>query len=184
MVSISQTGRVVALATDAEHRFSKTTTASVELIEGIGVRGDAHAGRTVQHRSRIAADPHQPNLRQVHLLHAELLDELTQRGFDVAPGRLGENITTRHIDLLGLPRGTLLDIGQATIEVTGLRNPCKQLDGYAPGLLEAVIVRRPDGTIERRAGIMAIVRAGGRVQTTDTVHITLPNEPHHPLERV
>lgn len=148
------------------------------------MRGDAHAGVTVKHRSRVAADLSQPNLRQVHLIHAELLDELGRRGFDVAPSRLGENITTRDIELLKLPRGTLLSIGEATLEVTGLRNPCKQLDAYAPGLLEAVIVRHADGSIERRAGIMTIVRTGGAVRPGDAIEVTLPAPPHRPLERV
>ena len=175
---------VIAVALHPEHHFSKRTVDSIELVEGIGIRGDAHAGVTVKHRSRVAADPSQPNLRQVHLIHRELLDELHGRGFDVAPSRLGENITTRDIDLLALPRGTLLAIGEATIEVTGLRNPCKQLDDYAPGLLEAVIVRHADGSIERRAGIMAVVRSGGSIRPGDSIEVTLPPTPHLPLERV
>ncbi len=177
-------GTVVAVALHPEHRFSKRSVASIELVAGIGIRGDAHAGVTVKHRSRVGADPSQPNLRQVHLIHAELLDELRGRGFDVAPSRLGENITTRDIDLLSLPRGTRLTIGATSIEVTGLRNPCKQLDEYAPGLLEAVIVRHTDGSIERRAGIMAIVKSGGSIQPGDSIDTTLPPAPHLPLERV
>jgi MOSC domain-containing protein YiiM len=124
MASITQ-GVVVAVSRDTDHRFSKPSTDEIRLLTGLGVEGDAHAGVTVQHRSRVAADPMQPNLRQVHLIQAELHEELHEQGFGVAPGELGENITTRGLDLLGLPRGTVLRLGDsATVEVTGLRNPC------------------------------------------------------------
>jgi MOSC domain-containing protein YiiM len=176
---------VLAVSRDEEHRFSKVPAASINLIAGIGVEGDAHAGRTVQHRSRVAADPTQPNLRQVHLMHAELFDELRERGFDVQPGQLGENITTAGIDLLGLPRGTRLTLGpQAIVEVTGLRNPCAQIDTFRPGLLRAVLQRAEDGTLVRKTGIMAIVLEGGPVSPGDPVAAELPNGPHEPLDRV
>jgi MOSC domain-containing protein YiiM len=176
---------VLAVSRHEEHRFSKVPAASINLIAGIGVEGDAHAGRTVQHRSRVAADPTQPNLRQVHLMHAELFDELRERGFDVQPGQLGENITTAGIDLLGLPRGTRLTLGpQAIVEVTGLRNPCAQIDTFRPGLLRAVLQRAEDGTLVRKTGIMAIVLEGGPVSPGDLVAAELPNGPHEPLDRV
>ena len=176
---------VLAVSRDSEHRFSKVPAASINLIAGIGVEGDAHAGRTVQHRSRVAADPTQPNLRQVHLMHAELFDELREGGFDVQPGQLGENITTAGIDLLGLPRGTRLLLGaQAVIEVTGLRNPCVQIDAFRAGLLRAVVQRAADGTLVRKAGIMAVVVTGGPVSPGDPVAVVLPEGAHEPLARV
>jgi MOSC domain-containing protein YiiM len=176
---------VLAVSRDSDHRFSKVPAASINLVAGLGVEGDAHAGRTVQHRSRVAVDPTQPNLRQIHLMHVELFDELRDQGFEVRPGQLGENITTAGIDLLGLPRGTRLTLGpQAVIEVTGLRNPCVQIDAFRPGLLRAVVQRAADGTIVRKAGIMAIVVKGGPVSPGDPVAAELPDGPHEPLDRV
>jgi MOSC domain-containing protein YiiM len=149
------------------------------------VDGDAHLGETVQHRSRVARDPSQPNLRQVHLIHAELHDELRAAGFDVAEGRMGENVTTRGIDLLGLPSGTRLHIGdEALLEVTGLRNPCKQLDGLQDGLMAATLDRDPDGNLVRKAGVMAVVLSGGEVRRGDPIRAELPPEPHAPLKPV
>ena len=176
---------VVSVSRDGMHRFSKMAASSINLIAGLGVEGDTHAGRTVQHRSRVAADPTQPNLRQVHLLHAELFDELREQGFDVQPGQLGENITTAGIDLLDLPRGTRLTLGpRAAVEVTGLRNPCLQIDAFRPRLLRAVLHRTADGTLVRKAGIMGIVIEGGLVSQGDPVVVDLPAGPHHPLDPV
>jgi MOSC domain-containing protein YiiM len=173
---------VLAVAQDDQHGFSKSTVARIEIIAGLGVAGDAHGGATVQHRSRVAADPSQPNLRQVHLIHAELLDQLALEGFAVEPGQLGENITTSGIALLELPRGTLLHVGaSAVLEVTGLRNPCKQIEAFRPGLLARLGRRQADGNIERLAGIMCIACAGGRVQPGDAIIAELPAEPHLPL---
>lgn len=176
---------VIAVCLSPSHGFSKVAVDSIELVAGLGVDGDAHAGVTVKHRSRVAVDPTQPNLRQVHLIHAELIDELTARGFDVFPGAMGENITTRHIDLLGLPVGARLSIGgSAIVEITGLRNPCAQLDGYQQGLTAAVLDKAADGTLIRKAGIMGIVVAGGEVRPGDSIRIDLPPLPHRALERV
>jgi MOSC domain-containing protein YiiM len=178
-------GTVVAVCRSATHTFSKPTCDSVQLIAGIGVEGDAHAGTTVKHRSRVARDPSKPNLRQVHLIHAELHDELRDAGFAVGPGDLGENVTTRGIDLLGLPTGTLLHLGEsAVVEVTGLRNPCAQINGFAPGLLNQVLLRGEDGGIVRKAGVMGVVLAGGEVRPGDPIKVVLPSEPHRPLDRV
>jgi MOSC domain-containing protein YiiM len=157
----------------------------IRLLAGLGVEGDAHLGATVKHRSRVARDPSRPNLRQVHLIHAELHAELLAAGFAVSPGDMGENITTRGIDLLKLPAGTQLHIGSmAVIEVTGLRNPCAQLDHFQPGLMAAVLDRDEHGNLIRKAGVMGIVLAGGSVQPGDPIHIELPPEPHRPLEPV
>jgi MOSC domain-containing protein YiiM len=167
--------RVVAVSTDSSHRFSKPVVAEIVLVQGWGVEGDSHAGKTVQHRSRVARDPSQPNLRQVHLIHAELFDEVAESGFNVAPGQLGENITTRGIDLLGLPTGTLLHLGEtACVRVTGLRNPCQQINDFEPGLLREVLGRTEDGTVERKGGVMAVVVAGGIVRQGDRVGVELP----------
>lgn len=155
------------------------------LLAGLGVEGDAHLGRTVQHVSRVKRDPSQPNLRQVHLIHAELHDELRARGFRVGPGVMGENVTTRGVDLLALPTGTRLRLGAAAVvEVTGLRNPCVQLDGYQSGLLAAVLDRDPDGRLIRKAGVMGVVVSGGKVHPEDTIDVELPPLPHVPLDPV
>ena len=176
---------VVAVASDPAHRFSKPVQPSIMLVAGLGIAGDAHAGVTVQHLSRIRRDPTQPNLRQVHLLASELFAELDRVGFVVHAGDLGENVTTAGIDLLGLPAGTRLSIGSsAVIEVTGLRNPCRQIDGFADGLLKQVLARDADGTLVRRAGIMGIVLAGGAVRTGDRIHVQLPPGDRRPLDVV
>jgi hypothetical protein len=178
-------GEVVAVHLSDDHTFSKEAAPSIDLLAGIGVDGDAHAGVTVKHRSRVARDPSQPNLRQVHLIHEELIDELRARGFPVLPGSMGENVTTRGIDLLGLSAGTVLRLGAtATLEVTGLRNPCRQLDAFAPGLMSAVLDRDPGGNLVRRAGVMAIVRESGTVRAGDPVIATPPDGVHCPLEPV
>lgn len=176
---------VIAVSRSAAHRFSKASQCSIRLIAGIGVEGDAHAGETVQHRSRIKRDRAQPNLRQVHLLHEELLEELRDAGFTLKPGAIGENITTRGIDLLALPRGTLLRLGsEAVVEITGLRNPCVQIDRFQAGLMAAVIERRLDGSIARKAGVMGVVRSSGKVRVNDSIVVELPRQPHTPLEAV
>jgi MOSC domain-containing protein YiiM len=176
--------RVTAVSRNPRHGFSKTTQMQVRLIENFGVEGDAHAGVTVKHRSRVAQDPTQPNLRQVHLIPEELFEELAQKGFRIAPGAMGENVATRGLDLISLPQGTRLRLGdEAVVEVTGLRNPCGQLNGLAPGLLEATIERTKDGLI-RKAGVMGVVLAGGYVRPGDPIGVDLPAEPHRALERV
>jgi hypothetical protein len=178
-------GGVVAVSRSGAHSFSKPNQGSIRLLAGLGVEGDAHLGETVKHRSRVARDPTQPNLRQVHLIHAELLDELRKTGFAVSPGEMGENVTTRGIDLLGLPTGTRLHLGEeAVVEVTGLRNPCVQLDRFQPGLMAAVLGRDVHGGLVLKAGIMAIVLAGGELRPGDPIRIELPPEPRRPLVRV
>ena len=168
-----------------DHRFSKEPEAEVTLLAGLGVEGDAHLGVTVQHLSRVRADPTQPNLRQVHLIHAELFDDLAAKGFRVAPAELGENITTCGVDLLALPRGTRLLLGlEAVVEVTGLRNPCAQIERHRAGLLAAVLDRSPDREPVRLAGVMAVVVAGGTVRPGDAIGVEPPPPPHERLERV
>ena len=167
------------------HTLSKRSRPSILLVAGLGVDGDAHQGATVQHRSRVRRDPSQPNLRQVHLIHAELHDELLSAGFPIRAGEMGENVTTRGLDLLALPAGARLRLGAAAIvELTGLRNPCTQLDGLAPGLMNAVLDRDPQGNLIRKSGVMGVVVAGGEVRAGDPVHVALPAEPHRPLEPV
>jgi len=178
-------GTVVSVSACADHNFSKPCVDQITLVKGFGIEGDAHAGKTVQHRSRVAVDPSQPNLRQVHLIAEELHEELQEQGFRVGPGLMGENITTRGVDLISLPRGTRMRIGEDTVlEITGLRNPCKQLDDFQSGLLGAVLDRLEDGSLIRKAGIMAIVEASGTVIAGDKIHIRLPSEPHVALDRV
>ncbi len=193
--------RVVAVCRDEEHRFSKVPVESITLVAGFGVVGDAHAGTLVQHRSRVRRDPDQPNLRQVHLLHAEVLDDTRAMGYDLAPGDLGENVLTADLDLLGMPTGTLLDLGGAVVRVTGLRNPCAQVNAFRPGLLK-VVLSRADGTptdepapatassegatapVIRKAGVMAVVERGGEVRPGQPITVTLPGIPHTPLAPV
>jgi MOSC domain-containing protein YiiM len=179
------TGVVTAVSSNGEYAFTKPNRDSITVLAGLGVEGDVHAGVTVKHRSRMAQDPTQPNLRQVHLIHEELFAEVGEDGFRVAPGELGENITTRGLDLLGLPVGTLLHIGDsAVLEVTGLRNPCLQIDRFQDGLLKQVVGRDEQGNIVRKAGIMSVVKEGGVVRPGDPIDVRLPEGPHRPLDRV
>lgn len=175
-------GVVTAVAASETHQLAKAPRTSIRLLAGVGVEGDAHAGATVQHRSRVALDAARPNLRQVHLLHAELHEELQAAGFDVAASRMGENVTTRGVELLALPTGTRLRLGvEAIVEVTGLRNPCAQLDGLQAGLMAAALGRDEQGALVRRAGVMAVVVAGGEVTPGDAIEVELPAGPRRPL---
>jgi hypothetical protein len=175
---------IVAVSRDSQHRFSKPNVDAITLIEGIGVEGDAHSGTTVQHLSRVARDPSQANLRQVHLIHRELFDEVAANGYSVAPGDMGENVTTSGIDLLGLSQGTRLHLGdEAIIEITGLRNPCTQINGLASGLMKQTLGRDEEGNIIRKAGVMSIVLAGGVVKPGDSIRIEAPAA-HVPLAPV
>lgn len=176
---------VAAVCRSEAHTFSKPTCAGIRLIAGEGVEGDAHRGQAIKHRSRVEKDPSQPNLRQVHLIHAELHDELAASGFTVGPGDLGENVTTRGVDLLGLPTGTRLHLGEeAIVEVTGLRTPCAQIERFQPGLLAAVLDRDADENVVRKSGVMAIVLVGGEVRPGDSIRVEVPAEPYQPLHPV
>jgi MOSC domain-containing protein YiiM len=177
-------GVVVAVSQSESHRFSKTPRLWINLLAGLGVEGDAHVGATVQHRSRVARDPSQPNLRQVHLLHEELFAELAARGFPLGPGDIGENILTRGVDLLSLPTDTILQIGRATLRMTGLRNPCIQLDRFQRGLMAATLGRNADGNLIRKAGVMSVVVTGGDVRVGDAIEVLFPPKPHRPLHPV
>jgi len=172
---------VVSVNRSRGHTFSKPRVREVTLVEGLGVEGDAHSGSTVKHRSRVARDPDQPNLRQVHLVHEELFARLADAGYEVGPGDLGENVTTSGVDLLGLPVGTLVTLGGAVVTVTGLRNPCAQIDAFRRGLLKALLYRDEDGRTVRRSGVMGVVARGGVVRPGDRVDVELPPGPHHPL---
>jgi MOSC domain-containing protein YiiM len=175
-------GTVTAVSLRRGHHFSKTNAMSIRLLKGLGVDGDAHMGETVKHRSRVARDPTQPNLRQVHLIHEELFDELAPKSFVVRPGEMGENVTTRGIDLLGLPAGARLHLGDsAVVQVTGLRNPCIQIDRFQKGLMAATLDKDADGNLIRKAGVMSIVLAEGDVRPGDPIRVELPDGPHKPL---
>jgi MOSC domain-containing protein YiiM len=176
---------VAAVAASVGHNFSKQVRPVIRLVEGLGVEGDGHLGTTVQHLSRKRRDPSQPNLRQVHLMPTELFDEVRKAGHVVEPGDLGENVTTAGIDVFALPTGTVLRLGEtAEVLVTGLRNPCRQIDDFQPGLLGQVLGRDADGRPVRRAGIMGVVKRGGEVRPGDDITVELPPEPHLPLELV
>ena len=178
-------GVVKAVSRSANHTFSKPTEARITLLAGHGVEGDAHAGATIKHLSRILKFGNAPNLRQVHLIHEELFEELRAAGFALSPGQMGENVTTRGVDLLKLPKGARLHLGEeAVIEITGLRNPCRQLNKLQPGLMAATLARDVAGNLERKAGVMAIVLAGGEVKNGDPIRIELPEGPHQPLAPV
>lgn len=179
------TGWVEAVHSSPAHTVTKLGRPRIRLLAGLGVEGDAHMGHTVKHRSRVARDPTQPNLRQVHLIHGELHDELASAGFEVDPGSMGENITTRGVDLLALGSGTRLHLGEAAVvEITGLRNPCHQLDGIHSGLMAAVLSRDPEGNLIRKSGVMAIVVVGGDVKVGDPIVAESPALPFRPLEPV
>ena len=176
---------VLSVSRDSAHRFTKPSCEILTLLEGLGVAGDAHRGKTVQHRSRVAADPTQPNLRQVHLIHSELFAQVAAAGFTLRPGDMGENVTTAGIDLLALPRGARLQIGhEALVEVTGLRNPCAQINAFEPGLVKTMVGRDDEGRVVRQAGIMGIVLHSGIVRPGDKITVILPQKPHHALDRV
>jgi MOSC domain-containing protein YiiM len=176
---------VRGVSKDGEHRFSKQPCERITLIQGIGVQGDAHAGVTVQHLSRVARDPTQPNLRQVHLIHAEFFDDARQHGYELSQGDLGENILTQGLDVLSLPQDTLLHIGpEAVVRVTGLRNPCQQIESFRRGLLKVAVGRGDNGDIVRKAGVMAVVETGGAIHSSDSIAVELPPGPHRPLECV
>ncbi len=176
---------VTAVSRSATHTMSKPNQDSIRLLTGLGVEGDAHLGETVKHRARVARDPNQPNLRQVHLIGAETHDELRAAGFDMSAGQMGENVTTRGVDLLMLPSGTRLHLGEtAVVEVTGLRNPCSLLDDIQPGLMEATLGHDEHGNLIRKAGVMGIVLANGEVRPDDSIRIVLPPEPHRAMEPV
>lgn len=178
-------GTVTSVSRNAVRSIRKPCAPSIRLVAGEGVEGDVHSGATVKHRSRMVRNPAQPNLRQVHLIHAELHEELRSRGFTVSAGEMGENVTTRGVDLLALPAGTRLHLGDsAIVEVTGLRNPCVQLDGLHKGLMKAVLGRDKHGNLIRKTGVMSIVIADGEVKAGDPVRITLPAAPYRPLEVV
>lgn len=185
LAGLCMQGEIIAVSRDGEHRFSKENQTVIELIAGLGVRGDAHAGELVKHRVRVRENPNRPNLRQVHLIHSELFDELAAAGYEVYPGAIGENVTTRGLKLLELPAGTKLHLGRnAIVEVTGLRTPCRQIDAFRPGLMNALLVRHPDGSLGRKSGIMAIVLTGGEVRPGDVIRAELPQEPHQSLKPV
>lgn len=178
-------GSVLAVSSSPEHTMSKPARPMIRLVENLGVEGDAHSGVTVKHRSRVRRDPTQPNLRQVHLLHDELHEELRLSGFEVLAGRMGENITTRGVDLLGLSTGTLLHVGaKAVVRITGLRNPCTQLDGLQEGLMRAVLDEDAQGNLVRKAGVMAVVLRGGDVIPGDRIIVELPTGPFTQLQPV
>ncbi|MEO1518832.1 MAG: MOSC domain-containing protein [Bacteroidota bacterium] len=178
-------GKVLALSKSKTHTLNKYNCRDITLLKGLGVKGDAHMGKKVKHRSRVAKDPDQPNLRQVHLIHAELLEELREKNFLIEPGEMGENITTIGVDLLELPRHTILKIGkEAKIEITGLRNPCHQLNSIQNGLLKAVVAKDQDGNLIRKAGIMGIVLEGGEIRVGDEIEVYFPEKPYLKLDRV
>ena len=178
-------GKVMAVCKSQAHTFSKFNQSAIRLIKGEGIEGDAHRGKTVKHRSRVAKDPTQPNLRQVHLIHSELFEELAAKGFKVNAGEMGENITTKGINLLDLPRNSILTIGKTTkIQITGLRNPCVQLDNFQKGLMKAVLDKNESGQLIRKAGVMGIVIAGGIIAINDVIQVEFPPKPFLKLERV
>ena len=175
---------VIAVHRSPDHTFSKQATDSIELLAGLGVSGDAHMGARVKHRSRVKMDPNQPNLRQVHFIASETLAEANDAGYDVAPGELGENITTAGLDLINLPVGTTLRIGDALLALTGLRNPCVQIDAFADGLQRQMLGRDENGKLVRKTGAMSVVLRGGTVSTGDEIHIGIPAGEPMPMEKI
>jgi MOSC domain-containing protein YiiM len=180
-----QKGKVIAVSKSSSYTFNKYNCDKIMLITGIGVEGDIHSGKKVKHRSRVRKNPDAPNLRQVHLMHTELFEELKLKDFKVSPGQMGENITTEGLNILDLPKDTILKIGEsAEIQVTGLRNPCNQINSIQKGLMQAVLDKDENGNLIRKAGIMSIVLKGGEVKVGDKILVELPEKPHTPLEKV
>ena len=177
---VSEAGEVVAVSRAPLHGFAKQVQPSIRLLAGEGVEGDAHRGTTVQHLYQVRRDPTRPNLCQIHLFAEEKLEELAAAGFALGPGEMGENVLTRGIDLLCLPQRTRVRLGaEAMVEITGLRTPCSQIDGYRAGLQKFLWgPRDAQGKRERRAGVMAVVVAGGEVAPGDHIFVELPPEPH------
>jgi len=176
---------VVAVSKNAEHDFSKKNVESINLIENFGVEGDAHAGKHIKHIFLAKKDPTRKNIRQVHLIQLELLNRLNEKGFTVSSGDLGENITTQGVDLLGLPEGTRLHLGnEAIVELTALRNPCVQIENFQKGLLKEVVGKDDQGNIIRKLGVMGVVVKGGKVTTSDAIEVELPKLPHKELEYI
>lgn len=178
-------GKIIGVSKSQSHTFNKFSCEHITLIEGLGVKGDAHMGKTVKHRSRVSKDPTQPNLRQVHLVNYELFEELKEKGFYIKNGEMGENITTIGIDLLSLPKSTILKLGQKVkIKITGLRNPCNQLNSIKDGLMKAVLDDDENGNLIRKAGVMGVVVEGGKISVGEEIEILLPQKPYLTLERV
>jgi len=178
-------GKVLTVSASGDHHFSKEVQTQIRLLKGLGVEGDAHAGATVKHRSRVKRDPTQPNLRQIHIVHRELFDELLDLGYELFPSAIGENILTEGLPLIELPTGTHLRIGEsAIVEITGSRNPCWQLDEFQSGLMKAVLDWDADGRLIRKSGVMGIILEGGEVRQGDDIEVVLPPEPHQLLEPV
>ena len=176
---------IVAVGRSEQHEFSKQSLSSIQLVKGLGVENDCHNGVTVQHRSRLKITPAPANLRQVHIIHSELFDEMREAGHDVLPQQLGENITTRNLDVLSLPSGTVLRLGEAAVvEITGLRNPCQQIEDFQQGLQAKMLVRDAAGKLVRKSGVMSVVKEGGRVDVGSRIVVELPEEPHRPLRVV
>jgi MOSC domain-containing protein YiiM len=177
----SKESSVVAVHRKEEYGVFKEIQESVHLVKGFGVQGDAHMGTLVQHRYNKKQNPNQPNLRQVHLIQAELFDDLKELGLIVKPGEMGENITTRNIDIINLPLDTKLHLGDSAIlQLTGLREPCGQLNTVQKGLKNAVL----DESGKSRVGVMSVVLRGGAVKADDLIRVELPSEPHQDLQPV
>ena len=174
--------KVIAVSRKATHKFSKNNQLAIDLVAGFGVSGDAHYGQTVQHRYDKKKDPNRPNLRQVHLIQSELFDWVANKGYAIAPGDLGENITTRGIDLLALPLGTRLKLGEsAIVELTGLRHPCKLINSLGQNLMDVMKDSTPKGEMRPKAGVMSVVIESGKIMPDDEVVVFLPNGPFVPL---
>ena len=182
MTRVRLPGTVLSVSRDDKHRFSKPTVSSIRLVAGFGVEGDSHAGATVQHLYEKKRNPSAPNLCQVHFMAAELFDDLVPTGYTVAPGELGENVTTEGINLMSLPLGTQLHLGaQAVVSVTGMRSPCSLINGYQKGLMKQLIKTDAAGTVHRRGGIMGVVVRGGVVNPGDCIRVELPAGEQLPL---
>jgi MOSC domain-containing protein YiiM len=176
------TPQVTSVSLNPLHTFSKRPVPEIRILAHHGVEGDAHAGEKVQHLYRVRKNPNAPNLCQVHLIAEEFLEELRTQNFPIEPGQLGENIIVRSLDLCSLSVGATLRLGSdALIEITGLRDPCNQLNTLRPGLMKACLARSLDGTLIRKAGVMAIALVSGSVRPGDPIHLTLPPHPHRPM---
>lgn len=175
--------RILSVSARSGHHFSKTPQRSIRLLAGLGVEGDGHMGERIKHRSRARYNPALPNLRQVHLIDSGYIALMAAKGYAVAPGDIGENLLVAGIDLISMPQDTLLHLGGdgAVVRITGLRNPCIQMDRFMPGLMAASLDRDADGGLIRLTGVMGVVEGGGAVVPGDVVRVEMPEGEHLPL---
>jgi MOSC domain-containing protein YiiM len=176
MESSRHQGSVIAVCQKTEPGLPKFEAEAIQLIEDFGVSGDYHAGKLIRHRYWAAKDPTHPNHRQVLLVDTSIYADLASQGIALKPGMLGENVVVDGIQVMTLAVGARLQLGDALLELTEVRNPCYQLNEMHPDLLEAV---KPevDGQPRRNAGMFARILTGGWVRPGNPVLVLSEQTP-------